>query len=523
MAAPTFTLINSQPLTSADSNTGWNDLTTADPDIKVEGTNAMSGILRADGEQGYYDAGSAPVSAAGKTVRGWIFTNNIAYMGTEASDGYKLLAYDGSTTELKTIFGSDTYPGGWFNYVWDMDAFTTLTLANVRRWGVEAGHAVSAKNVVNTWMDVIRYLDGYSMTGGTSGDKVRLADIATLDKVSAYAVVSVSPNAANVFFATGTVQFGTGATAHYFEIDGDVLTFKDLPIAAGLYSLSGVGSGTDVLIKNALIQAAGTTAATRFIFDMSDTNLASFEMTATTIRRASDVDFKSGQSVLGNVFDNCGQITPSGADMTGCVVRGYEGTADTAALVWNSASDPTGLLDDMSFVKGTASTHAISFADTIPSSITLNNIDFSGYNASNAQTDSTLYFADTGGTITVNLVGCTGNVSYKSAGATITLVIDPVTTLITVKNAATGAIVVGSRVYLTAAAGGPLSEGTVIINALTNGSGQVSDTRSWSSDQPAVGWARKGTSSTYFAQAPISLTIDSLSGITATVQAVPDE
>lgn len=431
MAVPTFTLINHQALTTADSNTGWADLVTADADIKVEGANAMSGVLRADGEAGYYDSGTAPVSAAGKTVRGWIFTNNLAYMGTEASNGYQLIAYDGTTTEKKAIFGSDTYPGGWFNYVWSMDQFTTLTLANVRRWGVEAGHDTAAKNVVNTWMDVIRYLDGYSMTGGSSSDKVRLANIATLDKVSAYAVVSVSPDATNVFFAGGTVQFGTGATAHYFEMDGEVLTFKDLHIDAGLYSLSGVGSGTDIVIKNALIQAAGTTDATRFIFDMSDTNLASFLMQATTIRRAAAVTFKSGQTVTGNTFASCGQITPAGADMSGSIVNGYEGTADTSALIWNVATDPNGLLDEMKFTKGTALTHAIEFGTTSPLTMTLTDCMFTGYGA-DGTTSAALHIKRTTGTVTINYTGTVP--TYKSDGATVVLVSSKTATFTPVEN-----------------------------------------------------------------------------------------
>ena len=428
MATPTFTLTNHQALSSADNNTGWNDLTTADTDIKVEGTGSMSGIFRADGEQGYYDAGSAPVTAVGKTVRGWILSNSIAYMGTEAADGYKLLAYDGSTTETKTIFGSDTYPGGWFNYVWSMDEFTTLTLANVQRWGVESGHAVNARNVTNTWMDVIRYLDGYSMTGGTSGDKITPADIAALDKVSAYNVFYVSPDAANVFFLTGSVQFGTGATTTYVEIDGDVLTFKDLPIASGLYDLSGVGSGTDILVTDALIQAAGTTAATRFTMDMSDTNLSSFQMTGTRLIRGSTMTFKSGQTVTGNTFDDCGQVTPGGADMRNSVVLNYEGTAGTAALVYDETVDPDGELDGMSFTKGTATTHAIELGTNTPISINLRDISFSGYNTANGNNDSVIY-NNSGKAITVNVIGGSGTVSYRNgAGASTTIVANPVTT-----------------------------------------------------------------------------------------------
>ena len=422
MAAPTIILLNHTELDDADDNTGWNDLVTADADIKVEGTGSMSGIFRADGEQGYYDHGSAPSTGVGKTVRGWIFTNNIAYMDTEAADPYKLLCYDGSATEYKTLFGSDTYPGGWVNFIWDMDEFTTLTLANVQRWGVECGHAISAKNVINTWMDVLRYLDGYSMTGGTSGDKVRLSDISIYDKgtttLRGYGIIK---EVSGVYFCTGTVQFGTGATVHWIELDGEILVFTDEHIAAGLYSLSGVGSGTDVVIKNSVFRSAGTTDATRFIFDWSEANLSSCVITDNLIVRAAACTFKSGQTVTGNTFDDCGQITHAGSNMNNCKVKNYEGTVDTSALIYDVNADPSGEMDDMSFTKGTAATHAIEFGTTSPVSMSLNGIDFSGYNAADAQTDSALHIKRTSGDVDIALVGCTGTIKYKSDGANVTL------------------------------------------------------------------------------------------------------
>lgn len=468
MAAPTITLLNHQLLDAADANTNWTDLTTADTDIKVEGNNSMSGIFRTDGEQGYADLGSAPVTAAGKTLRGWILTNNLPYMGTMASDPYKLLAYDGSTTELKNLFGSDTYPGGWFNFIWDMDDFTTLTLANVQRWGVEAGHASNAKNAINTWMDAMRYLDGYSMTGGTSGDKVRLSDIATYDKgtttLRGYGVIT---EISSVFFCTGTVQFGTGATTHYFEMDGQILVFKNENVASGLYSLSGIGSGTDVVIKNSVIRSAGSTDATRFVLDFDDSNLASFLFTDNLIVRASTIHLKSGQTATGNVFDDCDVIYAAGADMDDCIIKNFPGTSGSSALVWDVNTDPDGYLDNQSYTKGTATAHAIEFGTTSPTSMTIRGIDFSGYNASNGQADSTLHIRRTSGTVTISAVGCTGNISYLSDGATVIISVDPVTTSVHVQDSVTGANIQNARVLVTSGSGGPFpyQDGISIVSS----------------------------------------------------------
>lgn len=79
------------------------------------------------------------------------------------------------------------------------------------------------------------------------------------------------------------------------------------------------------------------------------------------------------------------------------------------------------------------------------------------------------------------------------------------------------------RVLLKAAAGGPLTEGTVIINKLlTDVNGEVSVDFDYESDQPVEGVARQGTTSTYYQEAAIAGTITS-DGLDIVVLMVPDE
>lgn len=447
MASPTLTLINKATptdgvLSNADANSGWANLTTADTDIKVEGTGSMSGITRADAEDSYYDAGVAgvtPGTAVGKVLRGWVNTTNIPYMQPEATNPYELWCYDSSSqSNGLALFGSDTYPGGWFYFWQDMDDFTGVTLANVDRWGIEAGHSGNSKNVINMWMDVLRYLDGYYLTGGTSGDEVTFYTLAATDLASAYGVIQ---NRFDVFFCTGEIQIGNGSTTTYFEADGEVVVFLDTPgaltISAGLYEINVQGSGCTCVIQNCVLKANGTTDSTRFILDFSDTN-ADLTFNDNLINRAGTIAFASGQSPSGNVFDDCGQITHGGADLSNSVIKNYEGTADTAALIYNGTTDIDGEIDDSSFTMGTALTHAISFTDATTVEHTLRGITFSGYSASHAQTSSTLYFPDSGSDVDwiINVVNCTGNITYKKvrAGDTVTIVPDPVDITITVQD-----------------------------------------------------------------------------------------
>jgi hypothetical protein len=259
-------------------------------------------------------------------------------------------------------------------------------------------------------------------------------------------------------------------------------------------------------------------------------------------------------------------------------------------------TDSDGKFDNSSFTKGTAATHAINFGTSSPTTMTLRGIAFSGYNASNAQNDSTLYFARTTDTVTVSLVGCSGNISYKSAGATIAFVIDPVTVAVTVKDSGTAANIQNARVILKASDGtGPLpynktttisrsgatatatctghglvtndyavvkganqieyngifqvtriddnsfsytvsgtpatpATGTitttgVALYGLTNASGFLSTTRSYASDQPVTGEARRATvaDGTLYKAQPISGTVDNVTGFSAVVSMVRDE
>jgi hypothetical protein len=109
----------------------------------------------------------------------------------------------------------------------------------------------------------------------------------------------------------------------------------------------------------------------------------------------------------------------------------------------------------MQFSKGTNDHHAINFGTSSPLTMTLRGISFSGFNASNSQNSSTLYIARTSGseTVTINLVGCSGNISYKSAGAAVSLVINPVTLQVEVTDISTGLAVDGARVLVEVADG----------------------------------------------------------------------
>lgn len=580
----------------AELTTGWTTFTTQDGDIKKQGTYANSGILRTDLSTGYYDivtdSGSAQ-NMTGRHVRVWIQFTAINKLDTEAGSGMEFFMYDGTNTAYWVAFGSDTYFGGWKNFVLNCDLSPesgSFDKTIVRRWGFRFNRTAAPANVINTYVDYIRYGDGYYATGGTSGDEISLDSIRTVDIASGYGIIDRSEG---VYYGYGALTIGNGATTTYFEMLNEVLVFVSAKVATGLYKIVGAGSGCNINIQNSVMRSSGSTDTTRFIFDMDDTNLATFTMNGSLLMRAGECRFKSGQDVSGNTFVDCGQILAAGADLTGSSVKSYAGAANTSCLIWDVNTDCDGYLDDMSFEKGTNAHHAIEFGTTSPTSLTLRGVSFSGFNASNSQNDSALHVKRTTGTVTISVIGCSGDITYKSEGATVVISVDPVTLSVHVQDSETGDAIVGARVLVTAGDIGPKpyhasvtitrssstatvshtdhglatndyvviaganqpeyngvhqitysnanaytytvsgtpdspATGTITstfapISNTTNSSGNVTDSRSYTSNQDIEGKVRMATSGTLYKTAPISGTIDSSKGLSVVVQLIPDE
>lgn len=128
------------------------------------------------------------------------------------------------------------------------------------------------------------------------------------------------------------------------------------------------------------------------------------------------------------------------------------------------------------------------------------------------------------GVLTItNVNGANTDVSkcYAPRGGTV-VVQEAVPITITTEDINTSSPVQDARVYITAGTGGPLTPGTVILNALTNASGQASTNLDYSADQPIIGRARKASSSPFYRNSSISGIVRS-GGLELTVFLIPDE
>jgi hypothetical protein len=100
--------------------------------------------------------------------------------------------------------------------------------------------------------------------------------------------------------------------------------------------------------------------------------------------------------------------------------------------------------------------------------------------------------------------------------------LDLVNISVIARDAADSSLIENARVYLVAAAGGDLPDGTVIVNELTNISGVVNSQFEYTNPQPVVGRVRKSTSSPLYKTSPLSGTITD-EGLELTSFLVKDE
>jgi hypothetical protein len=184
-----------------------------------------------------------------------------------------------------------------------------------------------------------------------------------------------------------------------------------------------------------------------------------------------DTSFQNGK------FSNCDQIDcGTGADISGSTITGYNGEADTSAILWTPNLDPDGELDGITITKSDTAHHAIEFGTASPLTMTIRDWTTSGFNASNGQTDSTIHVKRTSGTVTINTPGGSGNFSYKTDGATV-VVQNSVDLTVTVKDTG-GTALVGVRVAIYTTPGG-----TELMNEDTVAGGIATQPYNYTSDQ----------------------------------------
>ena len=369
----------------------------------------------------------------------------------------------------------------------------------------------------NAFVQSISVGIGYRITGTTS---LSFDDFATYEQTNRFGALQVK---AGILFPLCKLVIGVGSGAGDTTLTESGFTViwqgQSRPgggkaTAVGFYALNinkGTGS-TNVTLSN------GTFAATAPEFvDIVLTGGTSISFTNINVDRARLVTLDSTVTWNGGQIKNSGVITASGSIFTNVTVQESTVAADASSLLWNDSGDPDGNIDGCTFVKATGTAHhAIEFGSSAPTTMTLTDLTFSGFNASNGQNDSTLNFTDgSGKNYTVNLVGCSGNISYKVAGtSTVTLVTSVPVTVTVVDKDDNPIATAQTAVYVGA---------TEVLNTDTNASGIASGSYGGTTPANAVWKVRKSsTGATKYVAASGPAVIASGTGMSVKVVLLED-
>lgn len=421
---PTWTLV------------GGGRQTNTETDDYIQGSSCWSHDPFSSGLEGGV-MNSAETVATDDAVFVWIKCDVVATIDTHANGGQRILIGNSATTlDSFYVLGSDDYQyGGWKCIPVDPTMTPSTTVGGggngTTSWfgGQWSVPGAGASKGYPMKVDAMRHGRQIEVTAG------EVANPASWDSVSAYDSATTRQwgicQPTNTGAALqGLIYWGTaGALVYSRDSNRSIVLIDTEWTVTDFTQVLFAHASNDIEWDNVGLIALGT--SNRGIIDVTANGAITW--TNSVFQDIDTTNLLSGCTFDGSKWIGTNAITAPGASMIACQVVASTVTANNSALVWDVATDPDGLLDEMEFTKGTADTHAIEFGTNIPSSITLRGLDFTGYSASQDVNASTFHFKDTAGTITVNLVGCTSDValasSYRTDGATIVIVEDPVTVI----------------------------------------------------------------------------------------------
>jgi hypothetical protein len=383
------------------------------------------------------------------------------------------------------LFGNDNYPplGGWqiIAIAPSISGYTSVADtgtpndSSILFWSLLADFSATSKSE-NVMIDAIDVGAGLYLVGGdgASTDAV-FQDFVDFDEGTSANRYGFVTTRQGVIYCIGELGIGTtsaGTSTHTdFTDSGVTLVWENGLVASGFHSflLDVATSGTVIQMTNCTLGSVGkidndgdrgatTTEDSRPTFTVTGT-VGTATLTACVIDNFASFTLNSATTFANCVITNCGQMVPgsttTAADLAGTSISGYTGAANTSAILWNFNLNPSTLFDGMTFeANGSTLSHAIEFGVNSPTTIDLTNIDFVGYSASNNVNDSVLHIKRTSGTVTINVSGGSGTVSYRTDGATVN-VVNSVTVSVNVKDATTLANIQNARVVVRAETGGP--------------------------------------------------------------------
>lgn len=555
MAAPSYAT-DLTDISLAESTTGWSAYgggasgLAVNPDSSMQGTNGVGKQITAADKGQYFDNGSGITLGTGDHIWQWLFCTTPGLTDTRANKGASIYIGTSSANYCQYhVEGNNTYGAvGRVGKCYTIDYSVRSTNgsepyrtaagspgANPQLFGAGLVTTASVKGE-NCVVDANRYgLGGFL----TAGELISAGDASdnpctfggfstTNDSVSnRWAILT---NLGGTYelqgtFAIGQNNAGTATLARFQDSDVTIVCADTIHAASDFTKIIIDHASTVCNWTNVTITALGTTNRGRVTVTSND---PTFNVTGGTWTGLAATTLDSNSTVDGLTWRTCDTITTGEGVVTNCTI---DQSFASVAMVHDQAS-MANLTGNTFISDGTG--HAVNIGNvTTTKTINWDNT-LSGYVAGTtgdpvttgtSGNEAILCNVSASQKLTINVASGASIPSVKNDGTgTVAVVAGQVTLTVTVRDVVTNAVIQDVRVLVEAAAGGGMTEGDDIISGvLTNASGQVSDTRSYSSNQPITGRARKGSASPFYKEAAISGTVSSSVDTDLTILMIPDE
>jgi len=492
-------------------------------------TNADKGIL-------YNNGSTAGAVGSGVHVFQWLYCATAGLTDTIANNGTSIGIGTGTSAFCKYhVEGNDTYGAAGRVarcYPIDYSVNTTNGSAPYRTRVGSPGatpsyfggglNTTATVKGANLGIDACRYGTGAYITAGDSGDPATFQGFNTQNDAIAnrWGILTDIGGSFELqgIFAIGQNNGGTATLAYFDDADINLVLADTIHSSSSFTKIIVDHASTEVYWNNVSITALGTHNPGQFVANNASTVI---EVTGGTWTGIGITTLRAGCVIDGLTWRGCDTVTANSASLANCV---FDSSSSSIAL----DIDDLDLLDACTF-NSDGTGNAIDLGNIAASDTMGWNCFESGYAAQGgtAANRTILVDVDAGQTLTINVASGASTPTYNNLGSgTVDVVSGQVTTTITVVDIDTGSVIDNVMVYLEAAAGGPLTEGDVIIDkVLTSASGIVTDTRSLASDQPITGRGRRATPAygTLYKTSKIVGTINSGSGLALTIQMLKDE
>jgi hypothetical protein len=430
----------------AESTTNWvaaSATPTLEPDFKYQGSNSISAQVKTT-EVGFYYRQAGVAHNFSSPQRVWLA--KVIATNKDVLDGNGLTLEIGTGTRTAYyryfVFTAATYPiAGGFQVV-PIDPSVTShrsatvgspNISAVEFFGVQADFSATSR-AQNVAMDAIDYITngtGLTLVGGDGADvDGTFDDFINTDEGISTNRWGVVQTRNGILYVNGTLTIGS-AIATIFTDSNKVLVFPSGRFDTGFcgMKINLQNAASQVALTSCTFNGRGTqgTPDTRPDYSVSSTVGVGASFTACSFNTFRNITANSKTTFSGCSFLNGLSLVQNSANITDCTFSGQTTTAGTALITSNLPNQISGC----SFNLAGGSGHAISI--TTPGTYSFSGNNFTGYGASG--TTSAAIYNNSGGAVTLNIVGGGSTPSVRNgAGATTTVNSNVSVTLTGLKN-----------------------------------------------------------------------------------------